>query len=177
VAISPQHFESRFRLPLIPYLLKLLNKLKLALFQLTPNSYAQLTSLALLFLGNKFRPPFPKLVKFLFSFKSAKDGLYYLASRPSQYKTILPQGKIKGKSNVGDYKSSWFFVSCPLLLSLKSPSFALTPGKGTLARLGLLLLFYLHALTSSFRCANFRGGRPSLSAEETEVLDNLVTAA
>ena len=106
VAISPQHFESGFRLPLVPYLLELLNDLKLAPFQLTPISYAQLTSLALLFLRNKLPPPSLNLVKFLFSFKSAKDGLYYLTAHPSQYKTILPQGRVKGKSNVGYYKSS-----------------------------------------------------------------------
>ena len=135
VAISPQHFESGFRFPLAPYLLKLLNEFKLTPFQLTPNSYAQLTSLTLLFLRNNLPSPFPKLVKFLFSFKSAKDGLYYLVAHPSQYKTILPQGRAKGKSNVGDYKSSWFFVSCPLLLLLKNLSFTLTPGKGLLVYL------------------------------------------
>jgi len=32
VAISPQHFESGFRFPLAPYLLKILNELKLAPF-------------------------------------------------------------------------------------------------------------------------------------------------
>ena len=58
VAISPQHFELGFRFPLAPYLLKLLNELKLAPFQLTLNSYAQLTSLGLLFfLGITFLLP------------------------------------------------------------------------------------------------------------------------
>ena len=140
VAISPHYLEFGSRFPVIPYLLNLLNELKLAPFQLTPNSYAQLTSLTLLFHRNKLSPPSLKFVKFLFSFKSVKDELYYLAAHPSQYKTILSQGGVKGKSNVGDYKSSWFFVSCPSLLSLKSFSFALTPGKGRLVRLGLLLL-------------------------------------
>ena len=86
---APSIFESGFRFLLAPYLLKLLNEVKLAPFQLTPNSYAQLTSLALIFLRNNLHPPSLKLVKFPFSFKSAKDGLYYLAARPSQYKTIL----------------------------------------------------------------------------------------
>ena len=113
IAISPQHLESGFRFPVAPYILSLLNKLKLTPFKRTPNSYSQLTSLALLFLRNNLSSSSPKIVKFLFVFKNAKDELYYLAARPSQYKAILPQGRVKGKSNVGDYKSSWFFVSCP----------------------------------------------------------------
>ena len=120
----------------MPYLLKLLNELKLTPFQLTLNFYAQLTSLALLFLRNKLPPPSSKFVKFFFSFKSAKDGLYYLAAHPSQYKAIIPQVRVKGKSNVGNYKSNWFFVSCPSLLLLKSSSFALTPSKGISTRMG-----------------------------------------
>ena len=90
VAINSQHLESGFRFPVAPYILSLLNELKLAPFQLIPNSYSQLTSLTLLFLRNHFSSPSQKLVKFLFFFKSAKDRLYYLAVRPSQYKTILP---------------------------------------------------------------------------------------
>jgi len=56
VTISPQHLESGFMFPLMPYLLNLLNELKLTLFQLIPNSYTQFTSLAILFLWNKLSP-------------------------------------------------------------------------------------------------------------------------
>ena len=102
VAISPQLPKSRFRFPLAPYLLNLLNELKLAPFQLTPNLYAQLISLAILFLSNQLSPPSPRLINFFF-FNSVKDRLYYLTACPSQYKVIR---KENGKSNVGDYKSS-----------------------------------------------------------------------
>ena len=142
MAVSPQHIEIRFRFLVVPYLLNLLNELKLAPFQFTPNSYTQLISLAILFLRNKLSSPSPKLIKFLFYFKSTKDGLYYLVARPSPYKAILPQGRAKGKSNVGNYKFHWFFVACPSLLSLRSFSFALTSGKGTLGRIGSFILFH-----------------------------------
>ena len=71
-AISPQHLEFGFRFPVAPYLLNLLNELKLAPFQLTPNFYTQLTSLALLFLRNKLSLAFSKLVKFLFFFQECQ---------------------------------------------------------------------------------------------------------
>ena len=78
---------------------------------------------------------------------------------------------------MGDYKSSSFFVSYPSLLLLKNLSFALTPGEGLLVCLRLLLISDVHALIFFFRCADFGGGWPTLSAEEIEVLENLVNAS
>ena len=134
IAISLQHLESGFRFPVAPFLIDLLNDLKLAPFQLTPNSYAQLTWLSILFLSNNLSPPSPRIIRFLYSFKAIKEGLYYLTACSSNFKSILPQGKAKGKSNVGDYKSHWFFISCRSLSKLKNFSFAMTPGKSKPAR-------------------------------------------
>ena len=93
VAISPQHFESGFRFPLAPYLLKPLNELKLAPFQLTPNSYAQLTSLVLLFLRNNLPPPSPKLGKFLFLSRVPSTGCIILQLIPFSTKLFFPRGE------------------------------------------------------------------------------------
>ena len=118
VAISPQHLEYGLRFPILPYLVDLLYDLKLSPCQLTPNSYAQLTSLTIFFIKEGYSPFSPKIIKSLYSFKSVKDGLYYVRARPSDFKGLLSQGKAKGKSNVGDYKTHWFFISCSFLFSL-----------------------------------------------------------
>ena len=133
-AISHQHIEAGFRFPVHPYLVALLNDLNLAPFQLTPNSYAHLTALASIFLKNDLPPPTPAMIHHLFLFRSTtgpkankKDGFYYTSARKSPYKVNLPQGI--GKSNVGDYKSRWFYASCLSLSDLKNFSFCLSPSK------------------------------------------------
>jgi len=74
VAVSPQHLEFGLRFPLHPYLVAILNDLKLAPFQLTPNSYAQITSIAILFKKNQLHFPTPKILKYHYSFKGTKEG-------------------------------------------------------------------------------------------------------
>jgi len=66
VAISPKHLKSGFRFPVAPYILNLLNEVKLTPFQLTPNLYVQLTSLAILFPRNQLFPLSSKLINFFF---------------------------------------------------------------------------------------------------------------
>ena len=147
-AVSPQHMELGLRFPIPDYLISLLNDLQLAPFQLTANSYSQITSLAILFRKAELPPPSPKLFRYLFCFKSAKEGLYYISARATAPKSVLPQGKGKGKSNVGDYKSHWFFVSCISLLRLKNFGFRLGPSSNPFLILffssfgGFLMLFF-----------------------------------
>lgn len=129
VAVNPQHLEFGLRFPLHSYLVAILNDLKLAPFQLTPNSYAQITSLALLFRKNELPFPTPKIFRYLYSFKGTKDELYYMAARSSDYKRLLPQGNAKGRSNVGDYKSHWFYISCCSLHDLNNLNFVLMPSE------------------------------------------------
>lgn len=118
MAVSPQHLEFGFRFPLHPYLVAILNDLKLAPFQLTPNSYAQITSLALLFRKNELSFPTPKILRYLYSFKSTKDGLYYMAARLSDCKKLLPQGKAKTGPTWGTTSPSGFIFLVPLFTTL-----------------------------------------------------------
>ena len=86
IAISTQHLEHGLRFPIPPYLIEFLNTVKLVPFQLAPNSYAQLTSLALAFLKNGLRPPTPKIIQTFYSIKglSAKPGENQTISITSQ---------------------------------------------------------------------------------------------
>jgi len=129
VAVSPQHLEFDLRFPFHPYLVTILNDLKLAPFQLTPNSYAQITSLAIIFKKNQLPLPTLKILKYLYSFKGTKEELYYMATHFLDCKRLLPQGKAKGKSNVRDYKSRWFYVSFSSFHNLNNFSFILVPSK------------------------------------------------
>lgn len=132
VAISREHIELGFRFPVPGYLKNLLNDLKLALFQLTPNSYAYLTTLAAAFVKYKLGFPSPRILRNVFSFKaiSGKDGLYYATPRQhSTYREYLPQSCTK--SNVGEYKSNWALFTCPSLAGLNNRSFVMTPSRHT----------------------------------------------
>ena len=135
IAVSTQHLEQGLRFPVPPFLVEFLNKVKLAPFQLTPNSYTQLISLAVAFFRNGLHAPTPRIIQQFYSFKAVSagdgekpDGIYYLTARQSQYKDLLPKGEAKGKSNVGPYKTSWFYISCPSLADLRNFSFVLKPG-------------------------------------------------
>ena len=132
VAISREHMELGFRFPMPEYLKDLLNDLKLAPFQLTPNSYAYLTTLAAGFRKHGLGFPTPRIIRTILSFKaiSGKDGLYYAAPRLySEYKEFLPQNCTK--SNVGEYKSNWALFTCPSLAGLNNRSFVLKPSRDT----------------------------------------------
>ena len=134
IAISRQHVKIGFRFPVPPYLINLLNDLEIALFQLTPNSYAQITTLAYIFFKNGLPPPNSNIIQSLFFFKftttphdTKRDGIYYITARNSPYKAFLPLKA--GKSNVGDYKSRWFYASCLSLLKLVNFGFNDNPGE------------------------------------------------
>ena len=177
IAISRQHVKSGFRFPVPSYLIDLLNGLEIAPFQLTPNSYAQITTLSCIFLKNGLPPPISNIIQSFFFFKSTtspyvtkRDGIYYITARNSPYKAFLPQ-KI-GKSNVGDYKSRWFYASCLSLLKLVNFEFNSNPGEHTSARCWSI---YIHhdvslLIISFLLCATFIKGSISLSDEETRVL-------
>ena len=146
VAISVQHLEAGLRFPVPPYLIELLNVLKLAPFQLTPNSYTQFSSLAIFF--RKYGLPFPNpgIIRHLYTFKATsrgqpRDGIYYASPRTASiYKDVVPKGDAKGKSNVGHYKTNWFYASCPSLSNLLNFSFRAEPGRTSLKLLSSLCL-------------------------------------
>lgn len=105
VAVSVQHLRHRLRFLVPGYLVNLLNQLKLNPFQLTPNSYFQLTSLALVFLRNELEALNPHIYSHLYSLKGvaspkggARERIYYLTARKSDYKSLLPKGL--GKTSI-----------------------------------------------------------------------------
>ncbi|KAL5784866.1 hypothetical protein ACOSQ2_007258 [Xanthoceras sorbifolium] len=69
VAISRQHLQARLRLSFPGFLIDILNLLKLASFQLSPNSYSQFISLYLMFLRHDVAPPSDNIIKFCFTLK------------------------------------------------------------------------------------------------------------
>ena len=130
IAISREHMELGFRFPIPGYLRDLLNNLKLAPFQLTPNSYAHLTTLAAAFRKYGLGFPTPRIIRSLYSFKAitGKEGLYYATPRQSSdYRAFLPQRCTK--SNVGEYKSNWAWFTCPSIAGLNNTSFVEEPSR------------------------------------------------
>jgi len=127
VAISPQHLLAGLRFLIPPFIINFLNQLKLAPFQLSPNSYNHLVSLGLLYTRHGLSPTTVEVLSYLFTLKAVgpKDGIYYLSARPSETPFL---SKIKVKSNAGPYKTSYFYISCISLRHLDNFGFVYTLG-------------------------------------------------
>ncbi|KAL5746864.1 hypothetical protein ACOSQ2_024161 [Xanthoceras sorbifolium] len=110
IAISSHHLHAGLRFILPTFLLCVLNLLRLASMQLTPNSYAQLISFYLTFRRRGFGSPSDNIIRYCYSLKKCPlseksfgsawhEGIYYLpvvraralrsASRRKQYSTAF----------------------------------------------------------------------------------------
>ena len=107
-AWSDEHLKVDTFLPLDQYFIDFLNYVKLALFQLPPNSYRLLAGLKYLFLRHEWEVPTPADILYFFCLKASPDqkgrgdGFYYLTRFPNSTSVIeLP-------SHPNDYKDLFF---------------------------------------------------------------------
>ncbi|KAL5825357.1 hypothetical protein ACOSQ3_021420 [Xanthoceras sorbifolium] len=103
VAISSHHLSAGLRFPLPRFLIKVLNLLEFAPMQLTPNAYTRLLSLYLIFKRKRVDSPTDNIIRHCFQMNKClkkslgatrPDGIYYLPTRPSDYRALL-QSDIK----------------------------------------------------------------------------------
>ncbi|KAL5815912.1 hypothetical protein ACOSQ3_024290 [Xanthoceras sorbifolium] len=140
IAISSHHLNAGLRFILPTFLLCVLNLLRLASMQLTPNSYAQLISFYLTFRRRGFGSPSDNIIRYCYSLKKCPlseksfgsawhKGIYYLPVQANEYQGLL-QTKIK--SNVGNYKTAYFFIKGPGIKSIRHKCFVSLPRKSAL---------------------------------------------
>ena len=94
--------------PLHPCFRNTLNYYNLIVFQVTPNGWAHMIGLFVLFVERKMNPPTPAEFSWFYTLKSSKGnlGFYYVAKRVS--KEIQAITKIK--ESLGNWKYSYFFT-------------------------------------------------------------------
>ncbi|KAL5767640.1 hypothetical protein ACOSP7_014235 [Xanthoceras sorbifolium] len=137
VAISSHHLLAGLRFPLPRFLIKVLNLLQLTPIQLTPNVYTWLLSFYLIFRRKRIGSPTDNIIRHYFHMKKCPlnkklpgktrhDKIYYLPVRSSDYRALL-QSDIK--SNVGDYKASYFYITGLEIESVEHKRLVLSPCK------------------------------------------------
>ncbi|KAL5752184.1 hypothetical protein ACOSP7_022360 [Xanthoceras sorbifolium] len=116
VVISSHHLFAGLRFPLLGSL-SVLNLLELTPIQLTLNVYVRLLYFFLIFRRKRIGSPTDNILRHCFQMKKCPkkslgvvqpDGIYYLSARPSDYRGLL-QSDIK--SNVGEYKAAYFYIT------------------------------------------------------------------
>ncbi|KAL5820903.1 hypothetical protein ACOSQ3_022785 [Xanthoceras sorbifolium] len=135
VAISSHHLIVGLRFHLPTFLKRILNLLELALMQLSPNAYTRLLSFYLFFSRKGIGSLTDNIIRHCFllkncplskkpSGKAQHDRVYYLLMRASDYRELLQSDF---KSNVGDYRMAYFYITGPRIESVKYKRFVLSP--------------------------------------------------
>ena len=96
------------RFPLHPYFVRILNHYNLIVFQITPNGWAQMIRLFVLFVERKMDPPTSEKFSWFYTLKSCQGdlGFYYFSKRAS--KDI--RSVIKIRDSNGTWKDPYFYT-------------------------------------------------------------------
>ena len=108
MTVSETFLKFGVRFPLHPYFRRILNHYNLTVFQVTPNEWAQMIGLFILFVEQKMDPLTLEEFSWLYTLKSCQGdlGFYYFSKRTS--KDI--QAIIKIKESLGTWKDAYFYT-------------------------------------------------------------------
>ena len=107
-AYSEAHYAAGLCLPFPPFIKRVVNRIRVPPFQLTPNSYAGLISLYLVCKANNFPAPSHRMIQYYFQIKKNKEyGTYYLSCRGKTKAQDLVGPKL---NRPGDFNVQYFFV-------------------------------------------------------------------
>ena len=106
VAISETFLKFGVRFHLHPYFVRILNHYNLTVFHLTPNGWAQMIGLFILFVERKIDPPTPEEFSWFYTLKSCQGdfGFYYFSKRALN--DIRSVTRIK--DSFGTWKDAYF---------------------------------------------------------------------
>ena len=96
------------RFPLHPYFIRILKYYNLTVFQLSPNGWAQMIGLFVLFAERKMEPPTPEEFSWFYTLKSCQGDFrfYYFSKRVSKDIRAI----IKIANSLGTWKDAYFYM-------------------------------------------------------------------
>ena len=108
VIVSESFLKFGVRFLLHPYFVRILNHYNLIVFQLSPNGWAQMIGIFVLFAEQKMELPTPKEFSWFYTLKSCQSNFrfYYFSKRTS--KDI--QAVIRIKDSLGTWKDTYFYT-------------------------------------------------------------------
>ena len=108
VTVSETFLKFGVRFPLHPYFVRLLNHYNLIVFQITPNGWAQMIGLFVLFVELKMDPLTSKEFSWFYTLKSCQGdlGFYYFSKRASKDIRAI----IKIRDSLGTWKDAYFYT-------------------------------------------------------------------
>ena len=116
-AYSRYHCMCGAILPINAWIVSFITYLKVAPFQLQPNSYAILVSLFIIFQRKYRRPPSNREIRYLYNMRGYKKGSPYISLELAvSFKPVLD---LYSKFDI--FKKEWFFVKDDSFLSVASP--------------------------------------------------------
>ena len=108
MTISETFLKFGVRFPLHLYFRSILNYYNLTVFQVTPNRWANMRGLFVLFVEQKMEPPTPKEFSWFCTLKSCQSylGFYYFSKQASNDIWAI----IKIKETLGTWKNVYFYT-------------------------------------------------------------------
>ena len=108
VTISETFLKFGVQFPLHSYFIRILNYYNLIVFQITPNGWAQMIGLFILFVEQKMDPPTREEFSWFYTLKSCQGdlGFYYFSKGASKDIRVV----VKIRDSLGTWKDAYFYI-------------------------------------------------------------------